>query len=966
MKNCLKYCCPFLLITMLHSLSAYAQTTVVKTANQSVPAFTSKFGYGSNMIGQSNGWTDQTVAGIINKAGGTTLRTTLPDNFIQTWGINVRVSAFNTYTGTLGMKDLVCFIEGPSTTHQDQTVYPGNTSPSKLFANLYTPTWNADGSINQNNYYANYVYGLVQTYGSYIRFWEVVNEPDYTYNADVSQWLTRAPLPSETPNTLAPFYYYIRMLRITWEVVKKYYPNSYVTTGGIGYDTYLDALLRYTDNPADGSVTTQYPNKGGAYFDVLSYHTYPSYSLRYWDNSIGNFRYTQNSDFAAAQVITNKVKMNTVLQKYGYNGSTYPKKYFIVTETNISRRTSDWRYSSDEMQRNFGMKTLVLAQKNDIKQIHIYGAGESINAPAAGTSVSSPDENKLMGLYENLQRDAPGNEKLTQLGVGYSTTSKLLNGYSFDTTRTAALNLPSAVEGGAFVNNGNYVYALWAKDPTDKTETYSVNYSFPASLNISSFDRFEWNYSSTATSTKQTSQGIVLNTSPSFFKVSATASAPPPVTGTPVYRINAGGAQLTNSIGTFAADAYYSPAPGNTSSSSAAINGTSNGAIYQSERYGTNGTFSYAFPVNNGNYNVVLHFAEFYWSAAKQRVFSVRMEGNKVLDKYDIFQDVGGFTAISKTFVVNVTDGVLNIDFSSLPIDGGVDQPKVSAIEVLTSSGTTPPAPVTVASPAGSPVYRTNAGGGQVTNSIGTFAADAYYSPSPGYTSSTPAIINGTANGAMYQTERYGTNGTFSYAYPVTNGSYTVVLHFAEFYWTAAGKRVFSVKMEGNKVLDKYDIFQSAGAFTATSKTFTVNVTDGVLNIDFSSLPADGGVDQPKVSAIEVLSNGGTAATARMASVPSTTNSRLSKSNLSDELISYPNPFTNTATVQFNLAISGVATIEVFDMKNSLIKRLFSGFLEAGITKKLTLSSYGLSPGVYIVRLTTGAKVLTKSVVMIR
>ena len=410
------------------------------------------------------------------------------------------------------------------------------------------------------------------------------------------------------------------------------------------------------------------------------------------------------------------------------------------------------------------------------------------------------------------------------------------------------------------------------------------------------------------------------------------------VPGSPVYRINAGGPQVTNSIGTFAADAYYSPIPGNTFSIPTTISGTTNGEMYQTERFGTNGTFSYAFPVTNGNYTVVLHFAEIYWTSAGKRLFDVSIEGNKVLDNYDIFKKVGAFTATSETFSVNVTDGTLNLYFSSLPVDGGVDQPKVSAIEILSSvsaniapvakagiaqsiilptsntvldgsassdadgtiasyswseisgpntasfspaataqkptlsglvagryvfalvvtdnSGAVSKADsvvVTVNNPVPVALYRINAGGPLVTNSIGTFAADAYYSPAPGNTYSTTTTIAQTSNAAMYQTERYGTNGTLSYAFPVSNGNYTVILHFAEIYWTAAGKRIFNVSIEGNKVLDKYDIFNKAGAFTATSETFPVSVTDGTLNIYFSSLPADGGVDQPKVSAIEIL-----------------------------------------------------------------------------------------------------------------
>ena len=486
------------------------------TANESVQSYTSNFEYGSNLGYYSNGWTDKLLVTSIDKAGGNTIRPTLPESFVDKWGYPIRLSEFQYYTNELGMKDITCFIEGPSDAHRDKTIYPGCTSSSNIFANLYQPIWNADGTVNTNNYYANYVYKLVQLYGPYVRNWEVVNEPDLGAN-NPAEWLTRAPLPSELSNIRAPFYNYIRMLRITWEVVKKYNPDDFVTPGGIGHTNFLDALLRYTDNPNGGAVTSQYPNKGGAYFDMLSYHVYPTFYLRVWDNSIKGFKYQRNSDYAATQIINTKNELEAVLLKYGYNGATYPKKHIILTETNISRRAVDWRYSSDDMQRNFTIKSLVLAQKNNIKQYYLFSSGESVNTPSTET-VTGSSEYALMGLYENLKRDVPGSEKLTPQGKGFKTTSMLLHDYKYDAAGTAALNLPTNVEGGAFKKDGEFVYVLWAKNPNDKSETFSQPYSFPSALNISNVYRYEWDYSVTGKNTQQSPTGITLNTSPSFFE----------------------------------------------------------------------------------------------------------------------------------------------------------------------------------------------------------------------------------------------------------------------------------------------------------------------------------------------------------------------------------------------------------------------------------------------------------------
>ena len=171
---------------------------------------------------------------------------------------------------------------------------------------------------------------------------------------------------------------------------------------------------------------------------------------------------------------------------------TKPAKHILISETNVSRRTSEDRTGSDEMQRSFSIKTLVLAQKNNIKQLYMFSLGETVNAPSVGTSVSASDEIALMGLYENLTRDSPGSQKITQQGQAFSTTSALLYGYTYDAARTAALALPSGVDGAAFNNNGSYRYVLWAKALTDNSEYAAATYSFPSALGIGTVQRREW------------------------------------------------------------------------------------------------------------------------------------------------------------------------------------------------------------------------------------------------------------------------------------------------------------------------------------------------------------------------------------------------------------------------------------------------------------------------------------------
>jgi hypothetical protein len=151
----------------------------------------------------------------------------------------------------------------------------------------------------------------------------------------------------------------------------------------------------------------------------------------------------------------------------------------------------------------------------------------------------------------------------------------------------------------------------------------------------------------------------------------------------------------------------------------------------------------------------------------------------------------------------------------------------------------------------------------------------------------------------------------------VSNGTYTVVLHFAEIYWTTVGSRLFDVTIEGNKVLDNYDIFQKVGANTATKETFTVNVTDGMLNINFSAAVTDGGKDRPKVSAIEILSG----SSARLiTNVPAVSEPVLqSVTNL--PVKAWPNPSVSGQFAITAGTLQGEINYSLFSSSGALLKR---------------------------------------------
>ena len=71
------YLVAFLLCFCTLSVSAQQPT-----ANQVVKPYTADFGFGSNMGYYGTGWNDKGLVTIVNKAGGNTVRPTLPEHLL--------------------------------------------------------------------------------------------------------------------------------------------------------------------------------------------------------------------------------------------------------------------------------------------------------------------------------------------------------------------------------------------------------------------------------------------------------------------------------------------------------------------------------------------------------------------------------------------------------------------------------------------------------------------------------------------------------------------------------------------------------------------------------------------------------------------------------------------------------------------------------------------------------------------
>lgn len=176
--------------------------------------------------------------------------------------------------------------------------------------------------------------------------------------------------------------------------------------------------------------------------------------------------------------------------------------------------------------------------------------------------------------------------------------------------------------------------------------------------------------------------------------------SPNVVGGTVVYRVNAGGPSVAGDP-SWTVDS--SSQPSSLSNAPAAVSftySTSNpislshpsipagtpASLFQTERWDSSSgaEMAWAFAVNPGTYEVRLYFADIYsgTQAVGARVFDVSIEGSLVLDNYDIYAEVGGYTGVVKSFVVT-SDASLDIAFGHV-----VENPAIKAIEILTTAGT--------------------------------------------------------------------------------------------------------------------------------------------------------------------------------------------------------------------------------------------------------------------------------------
>ncbi len=207
------------------------------------------------------------------------------------------------------------------------------------------------------------------------------------------------------------------------------------------------------------------------------------------------------------------------------------------------------------------------------------------------------------------------------------------------------------------------------------------------------------------------------------------------------------------------------------------------------------------------------------------------------------------------------------------------------------------------------------------------------YGSIDGGNSSYAVNISNTDEPEIYRYEKWGMT---TYRVRLPNGVYKVKLMFAENYHNQSGKRIFDVYVEGQRVLQNFDIYALVGQHTAFVKEVNdVMVRDGYLDIYFVTHK-----DNPMINGIVI--------------------DRIS-SDVGEKIITnpgkftlfqnYPNPFNSFTKISYEVFQSDFYSLSIYDSIGRIIAKENLGYLKEGNYSfdfdSNGLTKSGISSGVY-------------------
>jgi hypothetical protein len=264
------------------------------------------------------------------------------------------------------------------------------------------------------------------------------------------------------------------------------------------------------------------------------------------------------------------------------------------------------------------------------------------------------------------------------------------------------------------------------------------------------------------------------------------------------------------------------------------------------------GNFSYDVPLKGGPFELRLYFAETVFGDTNiagggetSRIFSVEMNGKRILDNVDILADAGGGNIADIKVFKDVTpapDGFLHLKFAPSYKETAF----INAIEIVPGiAGKILPIRIAARDSAFADAA------GQI------WLADRFFQGGVLVQRHDP--IPGTTDEEIYRGERFG---NFSYAIPVAEKShYTLRLRFCE-NWFGDGRtggggaesRVFDIYCNGRALIRNLDVYREAGgSLRPLDKTFKNLEPNAQGKLILTFVPVR---NYALVNAIEVIDEG--------------------------------------------------------------------------------------------------------------
>ena len=229
------------------------------------------------------------------------------------------------------------------------------------------------------------------------------------------------------------------------------------------------------------------------------------------------------------------------------------------------------------------------------------------------------------------------------------------------------------------------------------------------------------------------------------------------------------------------------------------------------------------------------------------------------------------------------------------------------------------------------PGFRINAGGPNYTDTNGNlFVADqAYATGSFGYVGGSARTFNNpignTDDDPLYQDLRLVRNGSFFYRFDVSAAAtFEVTLYLMAPALSGPGNIIMDVLAEGEVVLDNLDVkVQAGGVYRALIKTFTVNVSDGRLDLKFAKVNK-----AALICAIAVVRQSGTAPLPKGAGAKE---GLVAEAPREFQLFqNYPNPFNPETEIRFALPQASHIVVKIFNLLGAEIRSLVDEQRETG------------------------------------